>query len=124
MNDRRLELSLVHEERIGDALFLLGTILAFIANYQAEQALITTPEAKPLPNQSAYTITLASWLFFLSSILFTHVAIIRWMELKSTRNSKTSPVLIKGTKWATIGNILKSVGFGLAAIGYQLKASD
>jgi len=46
------------------------------------------------------------------------------MELKSPRNSKTSPVLIKGGKWTTIGNILKSVGFGLAAIGYQLKASD
>lgn len=123
MPKKGLDLSLIYEERTGDFLFLLGTILAFISNFEAEQSLCTerASTVKPLEENSAMTITAASFLFFLASILFTHVAVIRLIELKSSLNSKTSPVLIKGTRLVATGNLLKTAGFGISAIAYQLK---
>lgn len=123
MANENVDLTLTYEERAGDLLFLLGTILAFISNYQEEQALLTenVSMVKPKDIDSAMSITAASWLFFLASILFTHVAIVRLEELGSTTNLKTSLVLTRGTKLAVIGNLLKSAGFGIAAIAYQLK---
>lgn len=120
---KELDLSLIYEERAGDFLFLLGTILAFISNFQAEQSLLTekTSRLKPTEEKSAKTIIFASWLFFLASILFTHVAIMRSVDLNSSLTLKTSPSLIKGTKLAVLGNLLKFAGFGITAIAYQLK---
>lgn len=118
-----LDLSLIYEERIGDFLFLLGTILAFISNFQAEKSLLTekTSKLKPTEENSAMTIAVASWLFFLASILFTHVSVLRLVDLKSTSTLKTSLSFIKGTKLAVSGNLLKAAGFGIAAIAYLLK---
>jgi len=123
--NENLDLILIYEERTGDFLFLLGTILAFISNYQGEESLLTEKglKAKTKEVDSALSITAASWLFFLASILFTHVAIIRLEELKSTSNEETSPVLTRGTKLVVVGNSLKTAGFGIAAIAYQLKLS-
>lgn len=123
MGNEHLDLTLTYEERAGDLLFLLGTILAFISTYQEEQALLTenVPTVKPKEIDSAMSITAASWLFFLASILFTHVAIVHLEELKSTPNLRISLVFTRGTKLAVIGNLLKSAGFGTAAIAYQLK---
>lgn len=125
MPKENLDLSLIYEERTGDFLFLLGTILAFTSNFAAEQSLRTEKamRVKHKEENSARTITAASWLFFLASILFTHVAIIRLIELKSSLNSKTSPALIKGTSLLVTGDLLKTAGFGIAAIAYLLKLS-
>ena len=121
-----LDLTLIYEERTGDFLFLLGTILAFISNFKAEQSLLTekTLTVKPEAEKSAMSIALASWLFFLASVLFTHVAIIRFIELKSSQSpsaSKNFPVLVKGSKLLIIGDLPKTAGFGIAAIAYLLK---
>lgn len=116
---QELDLSLIYEERIGDFLFLLGTILAFISNFQAEQSLLKEKTSKLKPNEekSAVTIVAASWLFFLASILFTHASIMRLINL----NLNTSLSFIKGTKLAVPGNLLKAAGFGITAIAYLLK---
>ncbi|AET67016.1 hypothetical protein Desor_1354 [Desulfosporosinus orientis DSM 765] len=121
-----LDLTLIYEERTGDFLFLLGTILAFISNFKAEQSLLTEKllTVKPEEEKSTMSIALASWLFLLASILFTHVAIIRFIELKSQQSptkSKNFPILIKGSKLLIIGDITKTAGFGIAAIAYLLK---
>ena len=121
-----LDLTLIYEERTGDFLFLLGTILAFISNFKAEQSLLTekTLTVKPEAEKSAMSIALASWLFFLASILFTHVAIIRFIELKSPQSpsgSKNFPLLVKGSKLLIIGDLPKTAGFGIGAIAYLLK---
>lgn len=120
-----VDFSLIYEERIGDILFLLGTILAIISNYQAEQSLINKQlKINSTQDYSAYTIATASLLFLVASILFSYVAIIRLMELRSTTNSKVLPLMLKGSKFTAIGNVFKVIGFGLAAIGYQLKANS
>ncbi|HVJ48128.1 hypothetical protein [Desulfitobacterium sp.] len=120
-----IDLSLVYKERVGDILFLLGTILAIISTYQAEQSIVTKLlRIKSTQDNSANTTALASWLFFTASIIFANVAIIRLVELKQPTNSKVSPSILRGSKFTVIGNIFKVVGFGLAAIGNQLKANS
>ena len=120
-----IELSLIYQERVGDSLFLLGTILAIISNYQAEQSIITKLlRIKPTKDNSANITALASWFFFTASIIFVHVAIIRLIELKQPTNSKVSPLMLRGSKFTVIGDIFKVVGFGLATIGNQLKANS
>ncbi|WP_425803682.1 hypothetical protein ACHOLT_18535 [Desulfitobacterium sp. Sab5] len=123
MPQKELDLSLIYEERTGDFLFLLGTILAIISNFQAEQSLLTEEalKFKPIEENSAMTTAAASWLFFLASILFTHVSIMRLANLESASTLKTSLSFIKGTKLVVPGNLLKTAGFGIAAIAYQLK---
>jgi hypothetical protein len=120
-----IDLSLVYQERVGDILFLLGTILAIISTYQAEQFIVTKLlRIKSTQDYSLNTTAQASWLFFIASIIFANVAIIRLIELKQSTDSKVSPLMLRGSKFTAIGNLFKVVGFGLAAIGNQLKASS
>lgn len=120
-----VDLNLIYQERIGDILFLVGTILAIISTYQAENSIIAKLlKIKSAPDNSANTTAAASWLFFIASLIFAHVAIIRLAEIRSTTGSIVSPLMLRGSKISTIGNIFKAIGFGLAAIGNQLKANS
>ena len=38
--DLQLDISLVYEERAGDIIFLIGTIIAIVSTYQVEQSII------------------------------------------------------------------------------------
>lgn len=127
MSDKKQqELNLIYEERIGDFLFLLGTILAFVSNFQSENALLRKPSGQENPpeNKSAATIASASWLFFFASILFTHVSIIRLIDQEIFMHNHISETSAEGTRLAALGNIVKSIGFAISAIAYQLKAID
>ncbi len=119
-----LDLNLIYEERIGDIIFLIGTILALISTYQAAGSIINKLffNIKSSPDNSAFTITAASWLFLISSFAFAHVAIIRYNTISIT-DPNVTPLTLKGSKITALGNIIKVVGFGLAAIGNQLKLS-
>jgi len=121
-----IELSLIYQERFGEILFLLGTILAIISGYQAEQSIVTKllRIKSTKDNKAANTISLASWLFFAASIIFAHVATIRLIELNQSTNSKVSPLMLRGSNFLVIGDIFKVFGFGLAAIGNQLKVKS
>lgn len=125
MNDTtNLDLSLVYQERLGDIIFLIGTILAIISTRQAERSIIgKLLKIKFTQNDSAYTIAAASWLFFVASIIFAYTAIIRYDEILET-DPNVSPLTVRGGKATAIGNIFKVIGFGLAAIGNQLKANS
>lgn len=123
-SNSKLDLNLVYQERLGDFIFLLGTLLAIISTYQAERAIIVKLlKIRSASDSSAYTIAAASWLFFIASIFFAHVAIVRLIEIEMTTNSQASPSMLKAGRLVAIGNILKFIGFGLAAIGNQLKAN-
>ena len=125
ISDINLDLSLVYQERVGNILFLIGTILAIISTYQAEESILSKlSKSKPKSDKSGYSIAMASWLFLISSIVFAHVAIIRLIELTQSRGSDISPIVLKGSKIAVMGDIFKVIGFGLAAIGNQLKTVD
>jgi len=121
-----IDLSLIYQERFGDILFLLGTILAIISGYQAQQSIVTKllRSKSTKDNKSANTISLASWLFFTASIIFANVAIIRLIELNQSTNAKVSPLMLRGSNFLVIGDIFKVFGFGLAAIGNQLKVNS
>jgi hypothetical protein len=114
-----VDLSLVYQQRSGDILFLIGTLLAIISTYQAEQSIVTSTK-----DNSANTTALASWLFFIANIIFVHVAIIRLVELSQPTNSKVSPLMLRGSNFTVIGDIFKVIGFGIAAIGNQLQANS
>ncbi|WP_068965136.1 hypothetical protein [Desulfosporosinus sp. BG] len=119
--DTQLDIRLVYEERTGDIIFLIGTILEIVSAYQAEDSILSKLYIIKSSDNSAYTIATASWLFLIASIIFAHVAIVRLVELgknKSTLNST-----IKSSQIVTTGNMIKAVGFGLAAIGNQIKVS-
>lgn len=123
-SNSKLDLNLVYQERLGDFIFLLGTLLAIISTYQAERAIIVKLlKIRSASDSSAYTIAAASWLFFIASIFFAHVAIVRLIEIEMTTNPQASPSMLKAGRLVAIGNILKFIGFGLAAIGNQLKAN-
>jgi len=112
---------LVYEERIGDIVFLIGTILAIVSTYQAEQSILDKLFMNKSSESSAYTIATASGLFFIASIIFAHVAIIRMVELISNINTSTSYLTIKASKVIVIADIIKIIGFGLAAIGNLIR---
>ncbi len=123
-NNLELDLSLIYQERIGDILFLIGTILAIISTYQAEKALIVKIfNIRSAPNNSAYTIASASWISLAASIIFAYVAIIRYDEVAAT-DPNVSPLTLRGGKTTIIGDLFKVIGFGLAAIGNQLKVNS
>lgn len=102
----QLDISLVYEERMGDIIFLIGTILAIVSTYQAEQSIIDKLFMIKSLEKSAYTIATASGLFFIASITFAHVAIVRMVELKSNLNTSTSNLTIKASQVIAIANII------------------
>jgi len=112
---------LVYVERIGDIVFLIGTILAMVSTYQAEQSLLGKLFTNKSSENSAYTIATASWIFFIASIVFAHVAIVRMAELKSNINMSTSNLTIKASQVITIADIIKAIGFSLAVIGNLIR---
>ncbi|AFQ44858.1 hypothetical protein [Desulfosporosinus meridiei] len=121
-NQYKLTLSLIKDERIGDFLFLIAAIIALISTFQAEKEIISKEFYKEsLPDDSAYTIAAASWTFFIASIISAYVVIARYNQI-ATADRDVSPLTLKGAKYSTIGNIISVIGFGLAAIGDQLKA--
>lgn len=117
----QLDISLVYEERTGDIVFLIGTILAIVSTYQAEQSILDKLVMNKFSESSAYTIATASGLFLIASILFAHVAIVRMVELKSNINTITSNLTIKASQVIVIADIIKTIGFGLAAIGNLMR---
>jgi len=119
--DLQLDIRLVYEERTGDIIFLIGTIIAIVSTYQAEQSILDKLFMTQAPENSAYTIATASWLFFIASTIFAHVAIVRMVELKKDINTNTSTR--KASQIITIADIIKIIGFGLAAIGNQIRIS-
>lgn len=126
MQRERFALSLVYQERIGDILFLIGTLLAIISTYQAERIIVDIIfDRRPRSERddSANTIALESWFFFIASIIFARVGVIRWTELIASK-AEAAPLLIKGSELSTLGGIIKVIGFGLSAIGNQLKANS
>lgn len=117
----QLDISLVYEERIGDIVFLIGTILAIVSTYQAEQSILDRLFMNKSSESSTYTIATASGLFFIGSIIFAHAALVRRVELKSNINTSTSNVTIQASQVIVIADIIKTVGFGLAAIGNLIR---
>jgi hypothetical protein len=120
----QLDFRLVYEERAGDIIFLIGTILAIVSTYQAEQSLIDKLFMTKSSEDSVYTITTASWLFFIASLIFTHVAIRRFGQLRKSNISSTSYATIRSSRFITVGDIIKVIGFGLAAIGNQIRTNS
>ena len=119
--DLQLDISLVYEERTGDIIFLIGTILAIVSTYQAEQSIIDKLFMIKSSENSAYSMATASWFFFIASLIFAHVAIVRMAELKYNIITSTSNSTIKASQIITIADIIKTIGFGLAAIGNQMR---
>jgi hypothetical protein len=117
----QLDISLVYEERIGDIVFLIGTILAIVSTYQAEQSVLDKLFRNKSSESSVYTIATASGLFIIASVIFTHVSIIRMAELKSNINTSTSYLTIKASKVIASADIIKTIGFGVAAIGNLIR---
>ena len=120
----QLDIKLVYEERTGDIVFLIGTILAIVSTYQAEQSILDKLFMTESPENSAYTIATASWLFLIASTIFAHVAIVRLAQLKKNTNKSTSHSTIKAIQIVTIADIIKVIGFGLAAIGNQIRVNS
>lgn len=123
VNKLEFDLNLVYQERFGDILFLTGTILSIISTFQAEQSLFSKALGnRTIQDNSAYTIVAASWLFFAASLIFWYTAAIRLAELKriTKHNSFSSEII--GSQISTTGSAIKAIGFGLAAIGNQIKA--
>lgn len=123
------ELSLIYQERIGDLLFLVGTLFAILSTYQAEHFVISKViRIRLINDNSVYTSAIASWFFFIASLIFAHVAIIRLKELNKKLEkdicSNQFPEFFKGSQISTTGSIIKAVGFALAAIGNQIKANS
>jgi len=124
-NKLGFNLSLVYQERIGDIIFLIGTLLAIVSTFQAEQSILAKAlENRSVQDNSAYTIAVSSWLFFASSLIFWHVAVIRLTELKKTIEPNSSSTEFQGSLISTAGSVIKAIGFGLAAIGNQIKANS
>ncbi|MCB8814626.1 hypothetical protein [Desulfosporosinus shakirovi] len=122
INKSESNLSLVKDERIGDILFLIASIIALISTYQAEKEIISKKFNKEsLPDDSAYYVAAASWTFFISSIILAYVAIARYCQF-ATADPDVSPLTLKSRKYSAIGNIISVIGFCLTAIGDQLKA--
>lgn len=132
--DNLESLELIYKDRIGDLLFLIGTILAFISNYQAEKAIIQPEEKPPVKeNTTALTISPAELivlfnLFFLvATIILTYTAYTRLMKDKTDISKNTSPTIVNnlfGNGLATLGSTIRVVGFALGAIGNQIRANN
>lgn len=117
----QLEICLVYEERTSDIIFLIGTIVAIVSTYQAEQSILDKLFMIKSSENPVYTIATASWLFFMASVIFAHVAIVRMAEVKTNIDPSTSYLTIKTSQIITIAAIIKAIGFGLAAIGNQIR---
>lgn len=115
------ELSLVKDERIGDVLFLIASIIALISTYQAEEAIIIEFSQTPQPDRSARTVAASSWTFLIGSILIAYVAIVRYRETAASAPD-ASPLMLKGRWFTALGDIVSVIGFGLSALGDQMKA--
>ena len=121
-HETAFDLSLVKDERIGDVLFLIASLIAIISTYQAEETIIIEELSQtPQPDRSARTIAASSWTFLIGSILIAYVAIVRYRETTATVPD-ASPLMLKGRWYTAIGDIVSVIGFGLSALGDQLKA--
>ncbi|MGE5629592.1 MAG: hypothetical protein ACM3TR_00685 [Caulobacteraceae bacterium] len=125
-----LDLNLIQQERVGDTLFLIGTILAFISADQAENTIVQKPASQsserssssPI-NNSAITIAIASWIFLIASIIFANVASTRLAEQTTTKASTETAAdkTLIADQIAAFGSIVKVIGFVLVAIANQIK---
>ena len=120
-HETAFELSLVKDERIGDVLFLIASIIALISTYQAEEAIIIEFSQTPQPDRSARTVAASSWTFLIGSILIAYVAIVRYREIAASAPD-ASPLMLKGRWFTALGDIVSVIGFGLSALGDQMKA--
>ena len=127
------DLGLIKQEKVGDILFIIGTLLYWISANQSEQAILKDISQKfsgqqsgNQSNNSSVTIAMASWIFLIASLIFSKIALIRLSELRATMSNTSSSNIrkLKGTEIATIGNIIKSVGFAITAIGNQISAQS
>ncbi|WP_018214373.1 hypothetical protein [Desulfitobacterium hafniense] len=120
-HETAFELSLVKDERIGDVLFLIASIIALISTYQAEEAIIIEFSQTPQPDRSARTVAASSWTFLIGSILIAYVAIVRYRQIAASAPD-ASPLMLKGRWFTALGDIVSVIGFGLSALGDQMKA--
>lgn len=121
--DREIfELGLIKQERIGDILFFIGTLLAFTAADQAEAAVLQTQQEtkKSLGDDALKTLTIESWIFLAASIFFANTAALRLKELEAGSESIPDKELLCGSKIATSGSFIKAFGFALNAVGNQI----
>ena len=121
-HETAFDLSLIKDERIGDVLFLIASMIALISTYQAEETIIIEEFSQtPQPDRSARTVAASSWTFLIGSILIAYVAIVRYREIAASAPD-ASPLMLKGRWFTALGDIVSVIGFGLSALGDQLKA--
>lgn len=125
------DLSLNENERVGDVLFLIGTIIALISTDQTEKALLEPPRqvnnVSKERSQALKTLALSSWIFLIATIIFAFTALARLRQLsneQSLQNSNPNTSNLFGLTVTTTGNFFKVIGFGLAAIGNQIRAGS
>ena len=128
------DLKLAKQDRAGDLLFLIGTILAIISTYQIEKSVlnksfkqVSEQKAASPTSNPANTIAVFSWIFLLATIIFTNSASERLKEQKARVNQSTSLSGLKnfkGTQIAAFGTYIKLIGFAIVAIANQIKADN
>lgn len=128
------DLKLIEQDKTGNLLFYIGTILAIISTYQIEKSIvnknfkqISEQETASPTNNTANTIAIFSWIFLFAIIIFTNTSSERLKEQKSRINNSTSLSGLKnfkGTHIVAFGSYIKLIGFAIVAIGNQIKADN
>lgn len=128
------DLGLIQKEKLGDILFGIGTILAWISSKQAEANIIQGKTEQPSyqdgatsENDPAKTVALAAWVFLAAIIIFAITSYKKFVEQKSDINASSSPADYKklaGSEITAFGNIVKVIGFTIVAVGDQITANS
>lgn len=132
--DDLLNLALVRQDRFAAILFLIGTLLALYSTYQAEQAIVQ-PEEKQTSNQNktastispAELLVLFNAIFLIAAIILSSDALSRLKKQKTDISSNTSTTSINnfiGSELATLGSIVRVIGYTLSVVGNQIRSDN
>lgn len=128
------DLKLVQFDRLGNILYILGIIFAWLSSNQTERSIIKG-QRQQLSSQgkSAFIydtsklLALANWVYLAAGIIFLGISYARLEEDKASISNNASlpdKERILGEKMVSFGNASTAIGYALTAAGFEIIAGS
>ena len=134
INKAIFDSQLNQKDRFANLLFLLGSDFAIQATNEVDQSLLLKQkENLTIQEENAFTyditkkLALANWIFLTAGTIFLDTSYQRLKDKESIipeDPSESDLQSLSGREMITLGNLLKVIGYTLAANGFELIADS
>lgn len=132
--EEAFELKTIRQDMVGDALFLIGTLISIDRNKKDEQKIICPEESRAsgtdsvsMDNEPIGLGIIVLMLFLIATAIFALTATERLNKQKAEAGNnpnQTTVNNIRGGETVILGQLIRIIGYSISIMGEKIKAAN